>query len=397
LKNASSASNLAVGLQVNRRVDGQLDLNWNKKLPGLRNTRGATLSILDGAASRVLELTPEQLQWGTLAYFPTSDDIQFHLEIALDRGHSVGESIRVISPGASQSHNPNTLPPLLEGLSSRRAPRAFSRQEEIPLKGSTSAPVPTEPITPMKETQAAKPQDQAPQSSGGGAPAASTAPVDQTTPTNSASGAPTTEAAAVTQSAPPPQAAKDAEVKVVPPVVSTTHLIPAATTEAPAAQSLPPQTVRVEGGQEVSRNTNPVPQVLTASQVAPTNGAGATHSPLGSSLTPIAPPVREQELNTSSRLTFSSEPEPLTKVLPNSRPFGYPLAQDAIEIDVQVRIDEKGRVVDARGTSSDRKRNSLLTDQAILAARRWKFKPAELHGQAIPSSYLIKFHFKGTR
>jgi TonB family protein len=65
-----------------------------------------------------------------------------------------------------------------------------------------------------------------------------------------------------------------------------------------------------------------------------------------------------------------------------------------IEIDVEVAIDTAGRVTAAKATGSVPSRNSLLTAQAIAAAKQWRFKPAERKGVAVPSTYLIKFKFR---
>ena len=95
-----------IGLQVERRPDGQLDLNWNRDFARIAGRDGARLSITDGSYVRTLELTQDQLLSGKLAYFPRSDDIRFHLEMSVGGNRTVGESIRVVSPEVYASSLP---------------------------------------------------------------------------------------------------------------------------------------------------------------------------------------------------------------------------------------------------------------------------------------------------
>ena len=96
----------AIDLQVERRPDGQLDLNWNRDFARIAGRDGARLSITDGPYVRTLELTEDQLLSGKLAYFPRSDDIRFHLEMSVGRDRTIGESIRVVSPEVYASSLP---------------------------------------------------------------------------------------------------------------------------------------------------------------------------------------------------------------------------------------------------------------------------------------------------
>jgi hypothetical protein len=71
---------------------------------------------------------------------------------------------------------------------------------------------------------------------------------------------------------------------------------------------------------------------------------------------------------------------------------GYPL-YPFTRIEIQVRIDSAGHVVDARPASNQKKGNVLITDSALAAARTWTFEPATMHRKAIPVDYSIVFAF----
>ncbi|HEY7302929.1 MAG TPA: TonB family protein [Bryobacteraceae bacterium] len=91
--------NAGLGLRVTRAPDGQLDLTWKRRALDRAKAQSAQLTINDGPISKQLTIDSAQLRSGTLTYFPNGLDVQFRLEINLDRGHSVAESVRVILPG----------------------------------------------------------------------------------------------------------------------------------------------------------------------------------------------------------------------------------------------------------------------------------------------------------
>ena len=89
-----------IGLRVENAAGGQLNLSWNRSLPELANMQRAKLTILDGSVRRELAVDEAQLRSGKLTYFPTGSDIQFQLEIYLPGSRSVAESMRVVLPAA---------------------------------------------------------------------------------------------------------------------------------------------------------------------------------------------------------------------------------------------------------------------------------------------------------
>jgi TonB family protein len=58
-------------------------------------------------------------------------------------------------------------------------------------------------------------------------------------------------------------------------------------------------------------------------------------------------------------------------------------------VDVQVTIDETGRVTDATPVSGP----GPLRDAAARAVRSWRYQPATVNGVQTPSTTTVSFHF----
>jgi TonB family protein len=65
----------------------------------------------------------------------------------------------------------------------------------------------------------------------------------------------------------------------------------------------------------------------------------------------------------------------------------------ATEVQVQIRINPKGYVIDARATGDRMTGNDSLTQAALAAARHWIFEPATLNGKATAADHIIVFQF----
>jgi TonB family protein len=79
--------------------------------------------------------------------------------------------------------------------------------------------------------------------------------------------------------------------------------------------------------------------------------------------------------------------------MPNTKPFGYSLVNNDMTIDIEVQIDENG-VVRQASPAPGSGRGNMLTTQSLIAARRWRFKPAEVDGRKVPGTYVISFKFR---
>ncbi|MBM3773561.1 MAG: hypothetical protein FJW37_00170 [Acidobacteria bacterium] len=77
------------------RIGNQLRLSWDRSSPAVRDARRGTLWIVDGGRRQELELDSGQLQYGSFAYWPTSRDVNFQLEVVGVLG-AVSESVRTL-------------------------------------------------------------------------------------------------------------------------------------------------------------------------------------------------------------------------------------------------------------------------------------------------------------
>lgn len=82
----------------------------------------------------------------------------------------------------------------------------------------------------------------------------------------------------------------------------------------------------------------------------------------------------------------------LKQPLPDTKLFAVPDIPEGAEVDVQVRIDENGVVIEAR-VKNGIKDNDLLRSAALEAAKQWIFEPAKIGGKNVASEHLIAFQF----
>ena len=67
--------------------------------------------------------------------------------------------------------------------------------------------------------------------------------------------------------------------------------------------------------------------------------------------------------------------------MPPAFPAGIILSKD-VQVQIELDIDERGRVIAARAKASPEKVSQSLLGVALKAARQWQFQPATIHGQA---------------
>ena len=84
--------------------------------------------------------------------------------------------------------------------------------------------------------------------------------------------------------------------------------------------------------------------------------------------------------------------QPIRQVMPSKPPLA-PSTYRAVDIVVQVKVDEHGLVTEAHllpqaGT------DAALATRAISAAKQWIFQPAKLRGKNVPSDHTIVFRFR---
>jgi hypothetical protein len=129
---------------------------------------------------------------------------------------------------------------------------------------------------------------------------------------------------------------------------------------------------------------------------------------------PVAPPPHKKRPRTARRVKASGDESeqvlPVMRAWPSASPGdrayrpAQPLRRIAPEVqasllnksavvEVEVRIDDRGRVIGARQVGADPKSGSQLPASAIAASRQWIFEPAKNRGQSVESDYKIVYRF----
>jgi Gram-negative bacterial TonB protein C-terminal len=337
----ATAPNTPIGLQVQRRPDGQLELNWNRDFVRMAGRYNPRLSIIDGSYVRTLALTQDQLLSGKLAYFPKSDDILFHFEMSIDGDRTVGESIRVVSPEVyASSVQPGNAESSAEEIRTPSVPKKSVAAEVAPL----TPPVRSETGTPsIVRTETPRTFVLTPKPPSDPAQRAPESPRKSSPPLRSPAGV-------ITEAPPPISASKSRDSLVL-----STQLVAPPPFKAPTPE-LP---TRPAGTDVLTRQSSP--------GVMPTKQASV----------PTTEPAK-----------------PVYQVMPNTKPFGYSIVNGNVQVNVQVHVDENGTVREAEPLPLNGGYKSLLAAQALTAARLWRFKPAEVNGKRVPSTYIINFKFR---
>ena len=90
-------------------------------------------------------------------------------------------------------------------------------------------------------------------------------------------------------------------------------------------------------------------------------------------------------------------PKILYEALPDAKRFAAPgVRYRGAKVEVEVEINETGRVTNARYIESDSDPHveGALKDAALYAARQWTFTPAAVRGKPVPSTHKIVFEFQ---
>src|ERR1700722_18296780 len=106
------------------------------------------------------------------------------------------------------------------------------------------------------------------------------------------------------------------------------------------------------------------------------------------------PPAPTAESPIASTETGVDPGKVLQEVSPDVSPGSRRTITGRVKVSVQVSVDASGNVSQARLASSGP--SKYFANQALAAARRWKFTPAEVNGQPLPSEWTLRFQFGRT-
>ncbi|MFZ0201882.1 MAG: TonB family protein [Candidatus Sulfotelmatobacter sp.] len=84
----------------------------------------------------------------------------------------------------------------------------------------------------------------------------------------------------------------------------------------------------------------------------------------------------------------------LQQVLPQVSRSAQNTIQGHVKVSVQLSVDTSGKVSEAKLVSPGP--SKYFANQALAAARRWRFKPPQTDGQATTSEWILRFHFGRT-
>jgi TonB family protein len=117
---------------------------------------------------------------------------------------------------------------------------------------------------------------------------------------------------------------------------------------------------------------------------------------------PASPPVETPAPQSSAPLPENTKPAPqgvtqgsvLEQVLPDVSRSATNTIAGHVRVSVQVSVDASGNVSQAKLLSPGPSR--YFADRALAAARRWRFAPPQVDGQAVASVWVLRFQFGRT-
>jgi TonB family protein len=133
--------------------------------------------------------------------------------------------------------------------------------------------------------------------------------------------------------------------------------------------------------------SKPQPQVQTKPASQPEQKAAARKS---GEPAPVAASPRTRP-ETKPRSSGRAQGEVLKKVLPVVAQKSLDTIHGTVRVSVRVQVDPSGEVVGAEFDSPGP--SKYFAEQALNAARRWKFDSPLLDGHYVRSEWLLRFHF----
>jgi TonB family protein len=356
-----------LGMHVESQGD-RLLLSWNRRNPAVAAASDGTLQIFDGLQHREVRLDGGQIADGSVLYKPVSGDVTFRLEVHGAENTSASGSMRVLD-ATNSAVNAHEGP--VTDVSNPEKPPATAPPVIAPATVEASKPNP--PVAIAKNNVRGS---RVLYHNGESKPiSAPPAPESRPRQTSNSSGLDATAAAGLKQLENTPPAGNT----VAPANTTAPQSAPAvAENSSPAAQTPRSKAERAET-QKPSTPSSTQP-LGTGSTINPWDGSGSQE-------TAAAAPASE------TKVAFVP-PRPLLQVMPNTRSLSPGLISQVTRVEVEVRIDEAGRVASARVLNDGGAGKPALTNAAVSAAKQWTFQPATLKGEKVESQHTIVFEFR---
>jgi TonB family protein len=313
-----------------QRTSDRLAVSWNQNAPEMGSANRAVLTIRDGNYQKAFFLNQTQLRAGLVSYRPDSQDIDFGLELYRNQTQIVKDKLHVFLEGVSPTGSGGLSPASSELQGAHGS-----------VKSAPNMAVVTRKDPPV--TEALHVFTNPIQKSSNSIPIPSIQPPESTAPATSA---PTDALGS--------QLAR-LNTRIDAPAIP---LIPAGTSDSSPAKTDP--------------STSTLSQAARPQVASPPAAAAAS----------------------GSRSDSFVGPEVLRRVSPVISQSVRAQMRSDIEVGVTVLIDANGQVTNARVVSTKGALPGMVTDEALRAARSFRFKPARVNDRNIPSEMLLSFQFR---
>ena len=84
----------------------------------------------------------------------------------------------------------------------------------------------------------------------------------------------------------------------------------------------------------------------------------------------------------------------VSRVMPDVSPSASNTIHGTVKVRVKAAVDSNGSVSDASLESMGPSR--YFSGLALQAARQWKFKPPQVNGRPVSSTWILQFEFRQT-
>ena len=197
----------------------------------------------------------------------------------------------------------------------------------------------------------------------------------------------------------PPQIAPQIHPSTAPESQNLPVATPASAPAATQAQATSPD-ANPAANPDANPVANPDANPDASSARAPTSPAPPSAAP--APVTPTAavpaatpPPQPEAQADQAPAPTSATVNHGvINQILPDIIPSAMRTISGTLKVSVRLSVDANGNVTDA--TLASPGPSKYFAGKSLEAAQHWKFKPAQVDGQAGPSTWTLEFQFKQT-
>jgi protein TonB len=95
-----------LGLRAEYQGSNALLISWDRAAAPIISARSAAFTIADGPRTRTFQLSPRELQTGSILYRPGAEEVSVELQVSSEMGGTASQSIRIIGANASKAAVP---------------------------------------------------------------------------------------------------------------------------------------------------------------------------------------------------------------------------------------------------------------------------------------------------